>query len=129
MKIAAQRRFWSLRPTLTARGLELGCWLAAGFLAVALVTSAGPSASLPVRTVRPIGVPESPDLLAYRQHCIDRVLASDLGMTEEYVVRQINQQCSTRRRIAARPVGPTCGHPFIGQFAPMARRLTGCVSG
>lgn len=129
MKIAAQRGFWSLRPTLTAHGLELACWLAAVFLAVALVTTPGQSATLPVRTIRPIGVPESPDLLAYRQHCIDRVLACDLGMTEEYVVRQINQQCSTRRRTAARPVEPTCGHPFVAQFAPIARPLTGCVGG
>ena len=129
MKIAAQRGFWSLRPTLTARGLELGCWLAAAFLAVALAISPGRPAGSPAQSVRTIGVPQAPDLLAYRQHCIDRVLASDLGMTEEYVVRQINQQCSTRRRIAARPVGPTCGRPFVGQFAPMARRLTGCVGG
>ena len=129
MKIAAQRGFWSLRPTLVARSVELGCWLAAGLLAVALVTSPGPSATLSVRTVRPIGVPHSPDLLAYRQHCIDRILASDLGMTEDYVVRQINQQCSTRRRIAARPVEATCSHPFVAQFAPMARRLTGCAGG
>ncbi len=129
MKFAAQRGFWPLRPTLTAPGLELCCWLAAGFLALALAISPARPAGSPARPVKTIGVPQAPDLLAYRQHCIDRVLASDLGMTEEYVVRQINQQCSTRRRIAAHPVGPTCGRPFVGQFAPMARRLTGCVGG
>jgi hypothetical protein len=76
-----------------------------------------------------MGVPQSPDMLAYRQHCIDRVLASDLGMTEEYVVRQINQQCSTRRRTAARPVGLTCGPPFVRRLIPVARRVAGCPAG
>jgi hypothetical protein len=125
MKIPAQRGFWSLRPTL----LELGCWLVAGFLAVALAISPAPPAGSPAQPARTIGVPQAPDLLAYRQHCIDRVLASDLGMTEEYVVRRINQQCSTRRLIAARPVGPTCGRPLVGQFTPIARRVIGCVGG
>jgi hypothetical protein len=125
MKIAAQLGFWPLHPTPTARGLELGSWIAAGVLAVALVISPGP----PIRAVRAIGVPQSPDLLAYRQHCIDRVLASDLGMTEEYVVRKINQQCSTRRRIVTPPAVLTCGRLFVGQLTPIARRVTGCVGG
>jgi hypothetical protein len=107
----------------------LGGWLAAGFLAVALVISPTAPAGPPARAVRAIGVPQSPDLLAYRQHCIDRVLASDLGMTEEYVVRQINQQCSTRRRTAARPAGLPCGRPFVAQLTPIARRVTSCVGG
>jgi hypothetical protein len=105
MKIASQQGFWPLRPTLTAGGLELSCWLAAGFLAVALVIFPTAPARSPVQPVRTIGVPQVPDLLAYRQHCIDRVLASDLGMTEESVVHKINQQCSTLRRRAT-PTGP-----------------------
>jgi hypothetical protein len=129
MKIVAQQGFWSLRPTLTARGLEFGCWLAAGLLAVTLAISptspTGPTA-LPIRT---LGVLQAPDLLAYRQHCVDRVLASDLGMTEEYVVRQINRQCSTRRPIAARPVVLICSRPFVGQVMPLARRVPGCPGG
>jgi hypothetical protein len=129
MKIASQRGFWSLRPTLTARGLEMGGWLAGAFLALALVISPTPPAGTPARVIKPIGVPQAPDLLAYRQHCIDRVLASDLGMTEEYVVRQINQQCSTRRRSTARPVGLTCGRPFVAQLTPIARRITSCIGG
>ena len=127
MKIAAQPGFWSLRQTPTARGLELGCWIAAGVLALTLVISPASPASPPVRAVRAIGVPKSPDLLAYRQHCIDRILASDLGMTEEYVVRKINQQCSTRRRIVAAPAALTCGRLLAGQLTPIARRVTGCV--
>src|SRR6202521_3780521 len=75
MNIAAQRRFWPLRPTLTTPVLELGCWLAAALLAVALAisptTAIGPAAP----ALRALGVPQSPDVLAYRQHCIDRVLA------------------------------------------------------
>jgi hypothetical protein len=122
MKIASQRGFWSLRPT----PLELGCWLAAGCLAVALAISPAIPAPLPTQPVRTIGVAQAPDLLAYRQHCIDRVLASDLGMTEEYVVRQINQQCSTRRRIADPPVAPVCIRVFVGEGTPLARRVPGC---
>ena len=126
MNIAAQRRFWPLRPTLTTPLVELGCWLAAAVLAVALAisptTAIGPAAP----ALRALGVPQSPDVLAYRQHCIDRVLASDLGMTEAYVVRQINQQCSTRRHTAARPVGLTCGRPLDMRLTPAARQVAGC---
>ena len=129
MKIAAQRGFWSLRPTPAARGLEVGCWIAAGVLAVTLVISPGLPANPPIRAVRAIGVPQSADLLAYRQHCIDRVLASDLGMTEEYVVRKINQQCSTRRRIVTPPAVLTCGRLFVGQLTPIAKQVAGCVGG
>jgi hypothetical protein len=129
MKIPDLRGFWPLRPTLTAGGLELGCWFAAGFLAIALAISPGAPAGPHMQAVRALGVPQAPDLLAYRQHCIDRVLASELGMTEEYVVRQINQQCSTRRRIAVRPVGLTCDRLFVGQYAPMARRVSACPGG
>src|ERR1700686_3779395 len=127
MKVAAQRRFWSLRPTLTAGRLEFGCWLAAGLLAVALAIS--PAAPPRASTLRPgaMGVPQAPELLAY-QHCIDRVLSSDLGMTEEYAVRQINRQCSTRRRIAAPPVVPACIRVFVEETTGLFRRVPGCKS-
>ena len=128
MKTAAERGFWPLRPT-PARVLELGCWLAAALLAVVLTISPIPQVRPQTPVLRVMGVPQSPDTLAYRQHCIDRVLASDLGMTEEYVVRQINQQCSTRRRTAARPVGLTCGPPFVIRLIPVARRVAGCPAG
>src|ERR1700693_5366269 len=101
MKVAAHRRVWSLRPPLTAGRLEFGCWLAAGLLTVALAISPAAPATPSALQPATVGVPQAPDLLAYRQHCIDRVLSSDLGMTEDYAVRQINRQCSTRRRIAA----------------------------
>jgi hypothetical protein len=126
MKVAAHRRFWSLRPTLTARRLEFGCWLAAGLLAVTLAISP----SVPARPSTPqpgiMGVPQAADLLAYRQQCIDQVLSSDLGMTEEYVLRQINRQCSTPRRIAASHVVPICIRVFVGEATPLARRVPGC---
>jgi hypothetical protein len=129
MKIADQRGFWSLRPTLTARGLEFGCWLAAALLAVTLAISPTSPTGPPALPIRTIGVLHAPDLLAYRQHCVDRVLASDIGMTEEYVVRQINRQCSTRQLTAARPVVLTCSRPFVGQVTPLARRVPGCPGG
>src|SRR6267378_8285086 len=124
MKVAAQRGFWSQRPTLTARGFELGCWLAAGLLAVGLVVSPATPGRPPAQPVRTIAASQAPDVLAYRRRCIDSVLASDLGETEEYVVRQINQRCSTRRP-TARSVGLTCS-PFVAQSAPIARRPSGC---
>ncbi|HEX9097125.1 MAG TPA: hypothetical protein VF990_13610 [Candidatus Dormibacteraeota bacterium] len=125
MKVAAQRRFWSLRPTLTAGRLEFGCWLAAGLLAVALAIP--PAAPAEPSTLRPgtVGVPQAPDLLAY-QRCIDRVLSSDLGMTEDYAARQINRRCSIRRRIAHAPVVPVCIRVFVGEATPLARRVPGC---
>src|ERR1700694_1918227 len=129
MNIAAQRRLWPLRPTLTTPVLELGCWLDAPLLA-RTPRSAPPRAIAPAApALRALGVPQSPDVLAYRQHCIDRVLASDLGMTEAYVVRQINQQCSTRRHTAARPVGLTCGRPLDMRLTPAARQVAGCPPG
>jgi hypothetical protein len=127
MKVPGQRRFWSLRPTLTAGRLEFACWLAAGLLAVALaITSATPArpSSLHSGTV---SVLQAPDLLAYQQ-CVDRVLSSDLGMTEDYAVRQINRQCSKRSRTAAPPVVPTCLRVFKGQVTPLGRRAPGCAS-
>jgi hypothetical protein len=126
MKVAAQRRFWSLRPTLTAGRLEFGCWLVAGLLAVTLAIS--PAAPAGPSVLRPgtVGVTQAADLLAYRQQCIEQVLSSDLGMTEEYVVRQINRQCSARRRIADPPVAPICIRVFVGGGTPLARRVPGC---
>src|SRR3989440_8164740 len=98
MKVVAQPGFWSLRPTLTARGFELGCWLAAGLLAVGLVVSpATPDRPPPAQPVRTVAAPQASDVLAYRRRCIDSVLAGDLGETEEYVVRQINQRGSAPR--------------------------------
>src|SRR2546421_4260288 len=127
MKVVAQPGFWSLRPTLTARGFELGCWLAAGLLAMGLVVSpATPNRPAP-QPVTTVAVPQAPEALAYRRRCIDSVLASDLGETEEYVVRQINQRCSARRP-TARSVGLTCS-PFVTQSAPIARRASGCPGG
>src|SRR2546423_374682 len=129
MKIAAQQGFWSLRPTLTARGFELGCWLAAGLLAVALVVSPATPNRPAAQPVQTVGVPPTPDALAYRRRCIDSVLAGDLGETEEYVVRQINQRCSIRRRTVAPSVGLTCTRPFVEQSAPIAGRVSGCLGG
>lgn len=128
MKAAAQRPFWSLRPTLTARRLEFGCWLVAGLLAVTLAIS--PSVPARPSPLQPgtMGVPQAADLLAYRQQCIDQVLSSDLGMTDEYVLRQINRQCSTPRRIAASPVLPPCIRVFVAEATGLVRRVPGCKS-
>ena len=129
MKVAAQQGFWSVRPTLSARGFELGCWLAAGLLAVGLVVSTASPDRPPPQPVRTVAVPPAPDALAYRRRCIDSVLAGDLGETEEYVVRQINQRCSARRRTVAPSVGVTCSRPFVEQSAPIAGRVSGCPGG
>jgi hypothetical protein len=128
MKVAAYRRFWPLRPTLTAGRLEFGCWLAAGLLAVALATS--PAAPTEPAALRPgtMRVLQGPDLLAYQQPCIDQVFASDLGMTEDYAVRQINRQCSTWRRTAAPPLLPPCIRVFVGGPTGLVRRVPGCKS-
>jgi hypothetical protein len=129
MKIAVQQGFWPLRPTLTPVRLEFGCWLAAGILAVGLVTFPTPPVRPAAQTVRALGVPLAADVLAYRQHCIDRVLANDLGDTEEYVVRLINQQCSTRRLLATRPGTLACGRPLVVRFARAVRLVAGCLPG
>jgi hypothetical protein len=129
MKVAAQQGFWSQRPTLTARGFELGCWLAAGLLTVGLVVSPAAPGRPPAQPVRTVAVSQAPDVLAYRRRCIDSVLASDLGETEEYVVRQINQRCFTRRRTVAPSLVLTCSRPFLEQSAPLAGRPSGCLGG
>jgi hypothetical protein len=129
MKVAAQQGFWSQRPTLTARGFELGCWLAAGLLAVGLVVSPATPGRPPAQPVMAVVVSQAPDVLAYRRRCIDSVLANDLGEAEEYVVRQINQRCSTRRRTVAPSVGLSCNRPFMQQSAPIAGRPSGCLGG
>jgi hypothetical protein len=127
MKIPGQRGFWPLRPTLTARGLELGCWLVAGLLALTLATSPAPTAGPPTQAVKTIGVPQAVDLLTYRQHCIERILGQDLGVADEFVVREINQQCIGPRR-AAGLVPFDCDRQFAVRFSPVARRFTGCLA-
>src|SRR5437879_626703 len=104
MKTGDQPGFWSLRPTLGAGSLEFGCWLAAGALAIGLAISSSPAGSAP-QAASTVGVTQANDVLTFRPECIDRVLASDVGMTEELVVRKIRQQCSTLRRRAT-TVGP-----------------------
>jgi hypothetical protein len=128
MKILAQRGFWPLRPTLTARGLELGCLLVAGLLALTLAISPAPLAGPPTQAVKRIGVPQAADLLTYRQHCIERILGLDLGVAEEYVVREINQQCLAPRRTTAGMVPFDCDRQFAVRFSPVARRFTGCLA-
>jgi hypothetical protein len=128
MKVAAQQRFWPLRPTLTARRLELGCWLAAGALAVAIALSASPPAGPPAQAVGAISAPQAAEAI-FRRRCIDGILASDLGDTEEHVVRLINQQCMIRRRTVARPVGFACVRPFVAPSTPVAKRVAGCLGG
>jgi hypothetical protein len=129
MKVEGQRGFWPLRPTLTAGRLEFVCWLAAGLLAVALASSPTPPVRSPAKAVAAVAAAQAPDLLIFRRHCIDRILASDLGDTEEYIARKINQQCTISRRTTARRVRLTCDRPFVVPFTPVARRLTSCVSG
>ena len=91
-----------------------------------LVTGINPTPAGEGKSTVTIGVTQAADLLAYRQQCIDQVLSSDLGMSEDYVLRQINRQCSTPRRIAASPVVPVCIRVFVGGATPLARRVPGC---
>jgi hypothetical protein len=74
-----------------------------------------------------IGVPQPADL-AYRQHCIGRILNQDLGSTEEYVIRQINLQCTPPRRRTVSLVSLYCDRPFVVRFRTVVRRVTGCLA-
>jgi hypothetical protein len=106
----------------------LGCWLVAGLLALALAISPAPTAGPPAaQPVMRIGVPQAADL-AYRQHCIGRILNQDLGSTEEYVIRQINLQCTPPRRRTVSLVRLYCDRPFVVRFSPVVRRITGCLA-
>jgi hypothetical protein len=116
MKIASRGSFWPLRPTLTARRLEFSCWLTAGLLAFALASLPATPAGPRTLTLRALGTPHGAEL-AFRQHCIARVLAQDLGETEDYVVRQINRQCLNRRRTASRRLLPFSGYPKQASIA------------
>src|SRR6202035_1193798 len=106
--------------------LEFGCWLVAGLLAVTLAIS--PSVPARPSALQPgtMGVTQAADLLAYRQRCVDQVLSSDLGMNEEYVLRQINRQCLPGRRFAASPVVPICIRVFVGAATPTPGPAPGC---
>ena len=133
MKAGAQQGFWPLRPMPTARGFELGCWLAAGVLALGLTLAPAPNAGAAAKAITVTAPPPAPHLVLYQQHCIERILARAVGKTEEDVVHQINQQCrgagNSQRSSTAGSTPLSCERPYTVRFTPLAKRVGGCLGG
>src|SRR5438445_13678825 len=133
MKAPAQQAFWPLRPISTARALELACWLAAAILALALTlgfpTSTGEAAQATTVTAP---TPAS-HVKLYQQHCVERILMHATGKTEEEVANQIKLQCRAKHGSNASPAAGltllSCDRRLTAPFAPVPRRVLGCVGG
>ena len=114
----------------SATGLELGCWLAAAVLALALLLAPPPNT---VASTQPtaIGAPPAPHLSIYQQHCMERILARAVGKTEESVTTLINQLCIApfrgRLSSAAGQALPPCDRLFTLRLTPVAKPVAGCL--
>ena len=130
MKIAARPSFWSLRPITAARRLELSCWLAAALLAVGLALAPAPGARADAARIAPSAASLAGQQAIY-QRCVEKILASVAGSTEEYVAREINQLCidplGLKVASAALRTGPSCRRLLPVRLTPLARPLGGCL--
>ena len=113
------------------RRFELACWLAAAVLALALMLA--PASGSPAHVITTAAPPPVPQLLLYRQHCIERILVHAADKSEEAVVNQINLECrrpeSNQPSSAAGSTPLSCGRAFTVRLAPVARRVAGCLGG
>ena len=116
-----------------ASGLELACWLAAAVLALALVLAPTPNTEAAAEANTAMAAPEAPNLVRFRQHCIERILVHAADKSEERVVELIKQLC-----IAPHPgnlssatglVLLSCNRPFGVALTPVAKRVAGCPGG
>ena len=132
MKTRRRRLFWPLSPTAAARSLERSCWLAAAGLVLALAIGTTPGAAASPRPSAAI-LPEDPNVLILQRRCIDKILSQAVGKSEDDVVGRINQQCLTppRSRPASAPrlVLLACERPIFVRFAPVTKRVAGCLGG
>jgi len=133
MKTRAQQPFWPLGPVRSARSLELGCWLAAGVLALALLLAAAPNTPASLQPIKATAAVAAPHLTIYQQHCMERILARALGKTEESIANLINQLCiapfAGRLASAAGQALPSCDRLFTMRLTPVAKPVAGCLGG
>lgn len=126
MKVWPLSRFWALRPQITARRLELACWLSGLALTAALlapVTSANadapPRPQPRISAIEPTGSTSFAASLAasYQTRCIRRVIALANYWPSLDIGRQIDRQCFISRM-----------HPG-GFGTPAAAMTLGCATG
>jgi hypothetical protein len=117
----------------SAISLELGCWLAAGVLALALLLAAAPNTPASPQPNAATAATPAPHLSIYQQHCMERILARALGKTEESVANLINQLCiapfAGRLASAAGQALPSCDRLFTMRLTPVAKPVAGCLGG
>jgi hypothetical protein len=148
MKVWPAGRFWALRPQITARRLELACWLSGLVLATALVAAANSSdvgassgfaagGSSPGSTVSRVATPDAStgiyatSLTDYQSRCIKRVMALTAYWPNLDVGKQIERQCLMRRirnAVTARHVwtAMTCAPISVWRPPVVSARPAGC---
>ena len=151
MKVSPAGRFWALGPRLTARHLELACWISGLALAAALIATStsdvvGPSsppgtqtrdmsslaaavndpAPLVTSTTAYMGGPATD----YQTRCIKRVIALTAYWPSLDVGKQIERQCLMRRvPLAGTPrrwTAMTCTRVFVWRPQIASARPSGC---
>jgi hypothetical protein len=116
-----------------ARGVELGCWLAALMLVLGLILLPAPNAPAPAKAIAARTLAPAPHLSIYQQHCMERILSRSADKTEEYVVGLIDHLCFApfrgRPSFGAGQAVPSCDRPFMVRLSPALSDVGGCLAG
>jgi hypothetical protein len=127
MKVWPAGRFWALRPQITARRLELACWLSGLVLATALIHPTVGRVATPDASAGTY--PTSPT--DYQTRCIKRVLALTAYWPSLDVGKQIERQClmlRIRNAVTARRTATamTCVPISVWRPPVASARPAGC---
>jgi hypothetical protein len=126
MKIAGKEVFWPLRPTATARRLEVACWLAALILAMGLAPGALPTGGA---SPGPVVATVQFDATVFPRRCVRRVIDLTQGQSEAHIIDQLNLQCFNPIQRPPPPVSRACLRSVTWGPPVAMPRVFGCLLG
>lgn len=143
MKIRRSGRFWPLRPTLSLRRVELGCWLAVLVLTAALAAgnasaTAGAAASIPAVS-GPVTTPAGLRVVTIwpptesTGYCLKEVIESEPRWRSSHdLINAIDHRCFSQRwhrpRLAlSQTARVPCARPPAWLPRIPARNVSGCL--
>ena len=130
MKVGNPLPFWSLCPRAAAARLELGCWLAAGLLALGLAFMPAPNGRAVLQSIAATTTAPAPHVSIYQGRCMQRILGHAAGKTDEAVAALIDRLCFAPFRghpsLVARQALRSCDQLYMVQLAPAAKQAGGC---